>query len=123
MSDGTFVSIQYLNQRFHLKTNVLKYNCLKDAIPSLWRKTLHEENAVIAEEVALDIPLIRLSDSLKKPVTKVTNKEVYNLFNSKYTTEPKCKSRWEDVLGIKELDWKGIFKHVMFGTDTKLQKV
>ena len=37
--DGSFLTHRQLEEKYNIKCNFLKYNTLKDAIPTSWRKT------------------------------------------------------------------------------------
>jgi hypothetical protein len=116
---GLFLSPKDLEEKFNIKINIFNYNALKDAIPLKWRQKVKTmkipNNAVSFDE---DI-YIRIGKS-DKPITKITNKDMYWTFVKKIQQDPIYKAKLQQELDIKEEEWPIIYKIPCTIQDTKI---
>jgi hypothetical protein len=117
---GQFLSSNEIENKYGVKCNALKYNTLKDAIPSSWRKTLQSmkiTQAAISFREELNLKII---DRIVN-IGNLTNKDLYWIFIRNIQEEPIItQSSWQKLQLTKE-QWKEIFKIPAVIRDTKIK--
>jgi hypothetical protein len=100
--EGNFLTHRQLEEKYMIKCNFMKYNTLKDAIPTAWRKIL--KNTKVAETAISFTEQIHLTIGKSQiPLSKLTNKDVYKVL----VNEIRIKAITLDRLKIKyKLDEK-----------------
>jgi hypothetical protein len=107
--NGDFLSVQELKMKYNLKTDVLTYNSLKDAIPIQWRRLLRNrvvERGAISQDECICLCL----NNITKPVTLLTNNDAYKLLQSQNHILPKCQARWVAQFPDYNFQWADIYK-------------
>ena len=112
--------LEYLENQFSIKIDVMRYNSLISAIPSDWKRLLKNapihSNAISYDE----LPHTTINDK-SYPVTLISNQSVYWSLIKNITQPPISVQAWELLFG-DEIDWSKTFRipyDVTF--DTRLQ--
>ena len=96
---GEFLNVTDLEQKYNLKCDLLKYNMLKDAIPSKWRTLLKtmkikQETVNFQEQIHLKI------GKNIKPINTIKNNEIYWTLVNQIKVAPIIIEKYKKVLGI-----------------------
>jgi hypothetical protein len=118
--NGKFLSVAQLEVKYDLKVDFLKYNALKNTFPPSWRKILKTmkitENAIhFNEQVYLKV------GKTNKPISQVTNKEVYWIFVKKIQIDPIILTRLKEYIDPLYECIEDIFTIPMVIRDTKIR--
>jgi hypothetical protein len=119
-SEGKFLTVNELEQKYVIKCDMLKYNSLKDAIPTEWRKKIKtmkiNDNAISFQEI-LTVKIGKHT----KPISLIQNREIYGEFIKAKQIEPIIKTQMQQVLDIEENQWTDIFTVPKVIQDTKIR--
>ena len=117
---GTFLTSEQIEAKYNVKCNTLKYNVLKDVIPSTWRRKLKtmnvpEQAISFNEEIHLNI------NKVAKGIRKITNRDLYWLLVQNLQVKPIIVESTGKKFNIAEEEWKIIFKTMLIIKDTKIR--
>jgi hypothetical protein len=118
--DGSFLTHQQLEEKYNIKCNFLKYNTLKDAIPSTWRKMLKNkripENAVsLNEQIHINI------GKTEKALCNLTNKDVYWVFINEIKVKAITLDKLQNKYNLDDKQCEEIFTISKSVRNTKLR--
>jgi hypothetical protein len=117
---GLFLSKNEIETKYGIKCDELKYNTLKDAIPSTWRKTL-QSMKITQEAISFQEELNLKIQNRVVNIGNLTNKDLYWIFVKDIQEEPIITQKpWHD-LQLNDKQWKEIFKIPAVIRDTKIK--
>ena len=117
---GQFLSSNEVENKYGIKCDALKYNTLKDAIPSAWRKTL-QNMKITKEAISFQEELNLKIETRIVNISNLTNKDLYWIFIKHIQVKPIItQSLWQN-LQLTEEQWKEIFKIPAVIRDTKIK--
>ena len=118
---GQFKSINELENKYNIRIDIMKYNSLKDSMPTAWRKLLKSQsvaNNAISSEESCYVWL----NKAQKPIENICNKDVYWQLVKPFIVEPICKIKWNNIFNFEDNMWKTIFTlPFKYVTETSLQ--
>jgi hypothetical protein len=106
---GQFLSAPKLTEMYNLKIDVLAYNGLKDAIPIQWRRLVTKCTVTKQAISSGESLFLNLNDSAK-PMSLLSNKDVYRIWQNQKPAVPKCIARWTLYYPVNNFQWSDIFK-------------
>lgn len=120
-SRGNFHEVNILENKYGIKIDVMKYNSIKSAIPTTWKKLLKSitvvEKAISDEE----LPLLSINN-VEIPISAIRNKDVYWMLTDEKSIEPISKKKWNESYDLCDDTWKKIYKLPFYNVrDSKLQ--
>jgi hypothetical protein len=117
--NGSFLDFQDIVNKFGIKGDFLKFNALKNAIPSNWRKTIKtakvDNQMVSFEDIIINV------NKEGKNLNKITNKELYGILINNIQIKPIFIEKLQQELKIKEEEWENIFVIPKTIRQTKIQ--
>ena len=118
--NGTFLTSQEIENKYNLKCNALSYNSLKDAIPATWRKIVKTMN-ISVNCISFDEQIHLKVGKIYKPISLVTNKEIYWTFVNKIQEEPIIINKLSQTLKIENTQWEKVFTISKVIKNTKIR--
>jgi hypothetical protein len=118
--EGVFISEQMLEQKYGIKSDTMRYNSIKVAIPVKWKRKLKTMNIPTNAVSFNETPHIFVGKH-NKPIHLVTNKDIYWIFVNKISEEPIIIAKMQQELGIEANEWPEIFSMSLATRDTKLR--
>jgi hypothetical protein len=119
-SQGQFLTVTEIEQKYNLKCNFLSYNKLKDAIQNEWRKIL-KTMKVVENTISFDEQIhIKIGKNFK-PINTLKNKEIYWILIDKKQQKPIIIDKYKREMGIHEEKWEMIFSLPKIIRDTKIR--
>jgi hypothetical protein len=119
-SQGNFLTLTELEEKYNFKCDFLKYNSLKDAIPKIWReklKTIEIQRDVIS---AQEYPKLVIKNQTIS-TSKITNKQIYWELVNKICITPITKDKWIREFNLNEDSWEEVFDIAKIIRDTKIR--
>ena len=108
-SNGDFLTMNDLHRLYNVRSDILSYNSVKDAIPAAWRQQL-KQTVVTREAINSSEGLYLIDDKKQfKPLSLLTNKKVYSHLKTKIEITPNCIQKWTSHFGDIP-DWSQIFQ-------------
>jgi hypothetical protein len=117
---GQFLTSNSLELKYGIKCDVMKYNALKNAIPSTWRikiKTMRVPFETISFKENVHLVIGKVS----KPITKISNKDIYQCFIKDIQQKPIIIEKWNKELNLNNTQWKNIFTISKYIKNTKIR--
>ena len=106
---GHFLSASTIEAMYNFKVDVLMYNSLKDSVPVEWRR-LVRKSVVTKEAISgQEEPYIAIKIIIK-PLSLLTNNDIYALLLNQINTPPKCIARWITRFPDYNFCWEEIFR-------------
>jgi hypothetical protein len=118
--NGNFLNINTLQNKYDIKCNMMDYNTLKDSIPAEWRKSL-KSMKVPVKGISINEEIFIKINNQGKGLNKITNKDLYWILVKKLQIKPIFTEKLQQELGIKEEEWKSIFKRPRCIIHTKIR--
>jgi hypothetical protein len=118
-SKGQFLSPNEINQNYNLKCDILKYNTLKDVIPTEWR-TFLKTTEIPDDAISKDDQISLRIDKTMKSLNQITNKDAYWIFIINKKTKPIIIYKMQQNYDIPEDAWDSIFTMAKVVRDTKI---
>ena len=117
---GNLHSIPYLEEKYSLQIDILSYNSLTSAIPSIWKRAI--KNIPVSSNAISHSELPHLYINKKEtPISLISNQSVYWKLITNITQPPISQNAWNSLFG-DSIMWSFIFKIPYEVTyDTKLQ--
>ena len=110
--DLNFKPLLDLNKDMNTTITQMKYNSLRSAIPADWKKMIKDtsKKTNVCKTRLNNEPFIKIYKSLK-PLSKCTNKLIYNKLLCNQTKPPTAIEKWINMFPFLETeDWTPIFK-------------
>jgi hypothetical protein len=118
--NGTFLSPADIENKYQIQCDIMKYNTLKEVIPSEWRKTLKTMKIPASAISSQETITLKINKQIKL-LENLTNKDIYWVFINDKQKKPKItESRW-NKLDITQEEWKEIFTLPSIIRDTKIK--
>jgi hypothetical protein len=108
--DGKFLTAAEIEAKYNVICNVLKYNALKEGIPSSWRKMVKTQEIEDEEINFVEDPIFVRIGKVKKIVNTVTNKDIYWVFIENIRQKAIFIDKLNSILDLEDNDWEDIFK-------------
>jgi hypothetical protein len=96
---GHFLTNSSLELKYGIKCDVMKYNALKNAIPSTWRikiKTMRVPREAVSFKESVHLTIGKLS----KPIAKISNKDIYQCFIKDIQQKTIIIEKWNKELNL-----------------------
>ena len=103
-NEGNFESLNYVNTRFNIHLDIMRYNSIKDAIPRSWRNMIRGTHKT---EPETDL-LINVFN-VRKSILFVSTKDLYWICIDKIAQDPTVITKWEQRFPRANFDWQEIF--------------
>ena len=119
-AQGTFLTVNELEQKYNMKCNFLQYNLLKDIIPQKWRtilKTMKIDSNVISFNEQIHLYINKVS----KCIQNITNKDMYWTFVRSKEEKPIIIDKMEKSFKIMPNQWDKVFTMSTVVKNTKLR--
>ena len=118
-TNGHFINIRSLKEKYNCNFSIMEYNAIKDAIPVAWRKLLKDSHPVNTSSTIM----IKLHDK-EVSLPLVSNKEVYWKFVFRKIEPATATFKWEALYPHIEFDWPQIFTIPYIGIrETEMQSL
>jgi hypothetical protein len=119
-SQGAFLTVAEMEERYKIKVNFLQYNSLKDAIPKPWRDTL-KSITVARDAISSEEPASIIINKKNIPVQLISNKMIYWELIGKIQIPPITKDKWTQLFNLNKEDWENVFNTAKVIRDTKIR--
>jgi len=107
--NGKLLSRELFKSVRNINISILKYNSLISAIPKKWRETAQKTTESKINRLD-DEPKLKVRNCLK-PITRVSNKEIYNSLFQNNDSVPTAISTWINMFPFMEqFEWSQVFR-------------
>jgi hypothetical protein len=105
---GNFLTPAEITEKYNIVCNALKYNTLKDVIPTEWRRILKSMRVPKEAVSSLETLALKIKNKVKN-IESITNKDLYWILVANKQIKPNITETTWNGLDLTEEQWKEIF--------------
>ena len=110
-TNGKFLTLTQLKQTTNSDLTQMKYNSLISAIPKTWKHIIKDKFSITDNTVRISHEPYLKINTIQKPLSKITNKQIYLTLISKHIKPPTAIDTWINIFPFLELqDWTTIYR-------------